>query len=64
MKISDDQNTVTTLDGVEHIAIEYDSRTPCFHCDFHKEPESTCAEIPCVPADRKDCRSVIFVTKP
>lgn len=64
MKLSDDQNTVTTLDGVEHTAIEYDSNTPCFHCDFHGGTLSTCFEIPCVSSDRKDGRSVIFVTKP
>ena len=64
MEISDDQNTVTTLGGVEHIAIEYDGKTPCFHCDFNEGPLSTCFEIPCVSSDRRDDRSVIFVTKP
>lgn len=58
MKQSDDQNIVTTDDGIKHIAVLRHDHN-CTNCDFE---DIDCHGIKCVDIERKDYRDVMFVT--
>lgn len=60
MEISEDQNTITTDDGLIHKADSFYDESECNMCSLLNY--GICCDIPCDTYERVDSRSIHFIT--